>query len=171
MARSRGDARREIAHYAHADKERLNNPPVGLVTPDTDRDADKKIYAYDPQRSHINFCVYDSTWEAAEAFTLDQHPAVDAWVKNDHLGFEVLYVYRGVVRKYRPDFLIRLHSGMYLVLETKGRDTEQDRTKRRFLDEWVQAVNAHGGFGRWAWDVSSVHDDLADILARHVQAV
>jgi type III restriction enzyme len=45
------------------------------------------------RRSHINFCVYDSTWEAAEAFTFDQHRAVDSWVKNDHLGFEVLYVY------------------------------------------------------------------------------
>jgi type III restriction enzyme len=59
-------------------------------------------------------------------------------------------VYRGVVRKYRPDFLIRLQSGTYLVLETKGRDTEQDRTKRRFLEQWVQAVNTHDGFGLWA---------------------
>src|SRR5215475_1370004 len=48
MARSTRDARREISHYAHADKERLNNPPVGLVTPDTDLDAGKKTYAYDP---------------------------------------------------------------------------------------------------------------------------
>ena len=74
-------------------------------------------------RSHINSCVYDSTWEASEAFELDHNPAVDSWVKNDHLGFEVLYVYRGVVRKYRPDFLIRLKSGDMLVLETKGRTT------------------------------------------------
>ena len=28
-----------------------------------------------------------------------------------------------------------------LILETKGQDTEQDRVKRRYLDEWVQAVN------------------------------
>ena len=76
-------------------------------------------------RSHINSCVYDSTWEASEAFELDHNPAVDAWVKNDHLGFEVLYVYRGVVRKYRPDFLIRLKSGDVLVLETKGIDDDQ----------------------------------------------
>src|SRR5271166_3285666 len=68
-------------------------------------------------RSHINFCIYDSTWEASEAFELDRNQEVEAWVKNDHLGFEVLYVYRGVVRKYRPDFLIRLKSGSYLVLE------------------------------------------------------
>ena len=119
------------------------------------------------KRSHINVCVYDSAWEATEAFALDHHPAVEAWAKNDHLGFEVLYVYRGVVRKYRPDFLLRLHSGTSLVLEIKGRDTEQDRTKRRFLDQWVQAVNTHGGFGQWAWDVSSAPDDIADILARH----
>ena len=56
------------------------------------------------QRSHINMCVYDSTWEASEAFELDRSPLVSAWVKNDHLGFEVLYIHRGVVRKYRPDF-------------------------------------------------------------------
>ena len=77
-----------------------------------------------------------------------------AWAKNDHLGFEVFCVHRGVVRKYRPDFLIRLQSGDMLVLETKGRDSEQNRTKRRFLDEWVNAINAHGGFGRWVRDVS-----------------
>ncbi|MEE8625536.1 MAG: hypothetical protein V3T19_09365, partial [Acidiferrobacterales bacterium] len=43
------------------------------------------------ERSHINFCVYDSTWEAAEAFELDRNSNVSAWVKNDYLGFEVLY--------------------------------------------------------------------------------
>ena len=105
-------------------------------------------------RSHINFCVYDGTWEASEAFALDHAPEVAAWAKNEHLGFEVFYVHRGVVRKYRPDFLIRLQSGDMLILETKGRDSEQNRTKRRFLDEWVNAINAHGGFGRWVGDVS-----------------
>ena len=39
--------KRPIESYDHRDKERLNNPPVGLVTPDTDRDAGRKIYAYD----------------------------------------------------------------------------------------------------------------------------
>lgn len=119
------------------------------------------------QKSHINFCVMDSTWESSEAFAIDQHPAVDAWVKNDHLGFEVFYVFRGVVRKYRPDFLIRLMNGEHLILETKGKDTDQDKTKRRFLDEWVRAVNEHGGFGKWRWDVSLDPADVADVIARH----
>ena len=118
--------------------------------------------------SHINFCVFDSTWEATAAFALDRAPAVSAWAKNDHIGFEVFYVHRGVVRKYRPDFLVRLTSGDMLVLETKGQVSDQDRVKRRFLAEWVEAINAHGGFGRWSEDVSTTPGDIQDILARHV---
>ena len=119
------------------------------------------------KRSHINFCVYDSTWEATEAFELDRNPQVAAWAKNDHLGFEVLYVYRGIVRKYRPDFIVRLKSGNHLVLETKGKDSEQDQTKQRFLDEWIKAVNQDGGFGSWSCDVSKDPADINDILARN----
>ena len=40
--------KREIENYAHSGKERANNPPVGLVTPQTDRDAGAAAYAYDP---------------------------------------------------------------------------------------------------------------------------
>lgn len=116
------------------------------------------------RRSHINVCVYDSTWEASDAFALDASDAVAAWVKNDHLGFEVFYVYRGVVRKYRPDFLVRLTNGDMLVLETKGQVTEQDEVKRHYLEEWTQAVNAHGGFGRWRCAVTKSPGEVRDIL-------
>ena len=119
-------------------------------------------------RSHINMCIYDSTWEASEAFELDHNPLVDAWVKNDHLGFEVHYVYRGVVRKYRPDFIVRLKSGSMMVLETKGQPDEQSYSKRRALEQWTQAVNQHGGFGRWSSDVSYNPGNIKDILVKHV---
>ena len=116
------------------------------------------------QKSHINFCVLDSAWESSEAFVLDNSSKVQSWAKNDHLGLEILYVYRGVVRKYRPDFIIRLDDGRFLILETKGRDTEKDQTKRRFLDEWVRGVNEHGGFGEWSWAVSRHPGEVRDIL-------
>jgi len=48
MARRKGKAGRKIATYEHPDKKRVNNPPVGLVTPETDRDAADKTYAHDP---------------------------------------------------------------------------------------------------------------------------
>ena len=118
------------------------------------------------ERSHINQCVYDSAWEATEAYTLDHSDLVDAWVKNDHLGFEVFYVHAGVVRKYWPDYLIRLANGTMLVLEVKGREREEDRTKRRYMEEWCEAVNEHGGFGSWecaiSWRPSDIHDILAE---------
>jgi len=123
------------------------------------------------KKSHINVCVYDSTWEASDAFALDDSEAAAAWVKNDHLGFEVLYVYRGVVRKYRPDFVVRLKNGDLLVLETKGQNTEQDRVKRRYLDEWCQAVNAHGGFGQWRSAVSGSPGEIRDSLMQQNQGV
>jgi type III restriction enzyme len=119
------------------------------------------------KKSHINCCVFDSTWEASEAFELDHNSLVEAWVKNDHLGFEILYIYEGVVHKYRPDFIIRLKKDHFLVVETKGQDTQKDKTKRAFLDEWVKAVNGHGGFGRWAWAVSRRPGELKDILKSH----
>lgn len=119
------------------------------------------VYA---SRSHINFCVLDSTWEASEAYTLDNDERVAAWVKNDHLGFNVSYVYQGAVRKYLPDFLIKLTNGQNLILETKGKETQQDQTKRLAMAEWVDAVNQDGRFGKWHCAVSYHPKDLGGIL-------
>ncbi len=47
---AKANHKRPIETYEHKGAERLNNPPVGLVTPETDPDAGqkKKTYAYDP---------------------------------------------------------------------------------------------------------------------------
>jgi type III restriction enzyme len=88
-------------------------------------------------------------------------------VKNDHLGFEITYSFRGVIHKFRPDYLVRLANGKMLVLEVKGQDDQQQQTKREFLAEWTRAVNGHGGFGTWAGDVSRYPSDIHEILPRH----
>lgn len=48
MAKGKTEKKREISAYTHEDKKRAYNPPVGLVTPDTDKDSGKQNYAYDP---------------------------------------------------------------------------------------------------------------------------
>jgi type III restriction enzyme len=123
------------------------------------------------KRSHINVCVYDSAWEASDAFVLDESEEVAAWAKNDHLGFEVLYIHRGVVGKYRPDFLVWLKGGGMLVLETKGQDSEKDKVKREYLDEWTRAVSAHGGLGEWGWAVAHEPGEIRDILLRQMRGM
>jgi len=40
--------KKPIEQYDHKGKKRVNNPPVGLVTPQTDKESGKKTYAYDP---------------------------------------------------------------------------------------------------------------------------
>jgi len=100
------------------------------------------------------------------AYELDRAEEVDAWVKNDHLGFEILYIWQGVVRKYRPDFLIRLQNGARLVLEVKGQDSPENRSKRQFLCERVRAVNEHGGFGVWDADLVLHPKDVLEVLRK-----
>jgi adenine-specific DNA-methyltransferase len=39
--------KKSIELYEHTGKERLNNPPVGMVKPETDQDTGKKTYDYD----------------------------------------------------------------------------------------------------------------------------
>ena len=112
------------------------------------------------KKSHINFCVYDSKLEAKEAKIMNKSKMVKSFTKNDHLGFVVFYHYKGVTRKYYPDFIIKLSNGDYMVLEVKGQDDEQNRIKREYLNEWVVAVNSHGKFGKWHWDVSFEPSDV-----------
>ena len=48
-AKTKLNAKKHIDSYAHTDKKRANNPPVGLVTSDSEPVAPtKKTYAYDP---------------------------------------------------------------------------------------------------------------------------
>lgn len=49
MAKKKSEnGKRKIEQYDHKDKTRVNNPPVGLVTPKTDPDQGQKTYQYDP---------------------------------------------------------------------------------------------------------------------------
>lgn len=119
------------------------------------------------EKSHVNYTVFDSTWEANNAAIINKHDAVTAFVKNDHLGFAIKYNYRGVVKNYYPDYLIHLKNGDYLVLEVKGQDSDENRAKREYLNLWIQAVNETGKFGKWHWAVVFNSSEIHDILNRY----
>jgi len=93
---------------------------------------------------------------------------VVAYAKNDHLGFQIYYMWAGSRRRYVPDFLVKLLNGVTLALEIKGVDSPQNRAKRAALGEWVAAVNAEGGFGVWALDVAFEPAQVQDIVGRHM---
>ncbi len=118
-------------------------------------------------KSHISHLVGDSSWEGHAANVLETRDEVEAYAKNDHLGFQIYYMWAGSRRRYTPDFLVRLSGDTVLALEIKGTDSPQNRAKRAALDEWVKAINMTGGFGRWAWDVAFEPSEVQDIITRH----
>jgi type III restriction enzyme len=75
-------------------------------------------------------------------------------------GQNDIHNYLGAARRYFPDFIVRLKNGTNLVLEVKGQKSPESDTKHAALKEWIEAVNNHGGFERWSWDVSYRPSDL-----------
>jgi type III restriction enzyme len=100
--------------------------------------------------------------------------AARSWLRGSRtirLGSEITYSFRGINRKFRPDFLVRLANRKMLVLELKGQDNREQQTKREFLGEWVRIVNRHGEFCAWGADVSRNPTDTHDTLQRHGSAM
>ena len=103
-------------------------------------------------KCHVNWAVLDSEWEGEFCRVLEQCPRVKSYVKNDHLGFSVPYM-RGMDRhEYYPDFIVRLDSGVNLVLEVKGFSGEYEDEKESTMNtQWIPGVNRLGNFGKWAF--------------------
>lgn len=111
--------------------------------------------------SHVTLDGKDgNTWEQLLAAELELNKNVEAYVKNDHLGFTIPYIYKGRTHSYIPDFLIRLRRqeredfDRMLIVEVSGSrkspgPTEAKATTARH--SWCAAVNNHGGLGRWGY--------------------
>ena len=132
-------------------------------------------YATDAHLCHVNWVVLDSDWEAEFCRVAEKHPRVRAYVKNHNLGLEVPYRYQAEMRKYRPDFIVRIDDGngddnlLNLVVEIKGYRGEDAKEKKSTMDNyWVPGVNRLGSHGRWAFaeftDVYAMQHDFAEKL-------
>jgi type III restriction enzyme len=102
--------------------------------------------------------VLDSDWEAEFCRVAEAHPRVIAYTKNHNLGLEVPYRYGSEMRKYLPDFIVKVDDGrgpddpLHLVTEIKGYRREDAKEKKATMDTyWVPGVNHLGSYGRWAF--------------------
>jgi type III restriction enzyme len=117
----------------------------------------KPLWRTAPNRSHVNYVVTDSDWEAEMARVIEAHPRVSAYVKNQGLQFEVPYRNGSAARKYIPDFVVQIDDGnpdpLNLVLETKGyRGGDAQLKAETMRTMWVPGVNNLGSFGRWHFE-------------------
>jgi type III restriction enzyme len=118
------------------------------------------------RKSQVNYVVADTQrWEQSAAYFLDTHSNVAAFVKNAGLGLGIPYLHNGEQHEYVPDFVVRLNCAdeAYLLLETKGYDPLKD-IKKAAANRWCSAVNAHGGFGKWAYRVVDRPEKVAEAV-------
>ena len=121
-------------------------------------------------KSHINLAPWDSQWEMGAEQELERNVNVISWVKNDHIGFVIKYLFNGIIHDYYPDFLIRLQNNVTLVLEIKGVDDDQNKEKRKYLEQWIDAVNDDGKYGTWVWDVAFVPSKVKGMIGKHAKS-
>jgi adenine-specific DNA-methyltransferase len=176
MAKATKSKKKPIAQYDHKGKKRVNNPPVGLVTPETDKETGKKTYAYDP---HIDPQLVwagkaERTSFEVPTISLHVHERIDprtiieaVWKRNGQADQQMFLFQspeenpplREAIEFYRHphNWSNRLIAGDSLLVIS---------SLRASLDEWVKAVNEHGGFGMWRCAVSRSPGDVAEILHR-----
>ena len=128
---------------------------TGEITP-YKSSQDTKLDA--PEKSQMNRAPCANSWELNVAKTLDGHPLVEAWVRNDRQRWQIPYMHEGEWRKYEPDFMARLRRDdqpRMVVIEVKGQERDEDISKRKFArDYWVPAVNADPDLnakGEWTY--------------------
>lgn len=116
------------------------------------------LWETDVRKSHINWVVLDSDWEAEFCRVAESHPQVKSYVKNHNLGLEIPYLYGSEPRKYFPDFIVLVEGGqsnkdlLHLIVEIKGYRREDAKEKSSIMETyWVPGVNNLGTFGRWAF--------------------
>ncbi|MCE5237150.1 DEAD/DEAH box helicase family protein [bacterium] len=118
------------------------------------------------RKSHISHVVLDSElWEGSAAFCLEASEQVEAYAKNDHLGFVIPYEFADTTHSYIPDYLVRMRNGVMLFIEVKGQETEIDRQKWAAAQRWVRAVNNAGQWGKWEFAVVKKMTDMPKVLA------
>lgn len=94
------------------------------------------------------------------------HPASS----DGHSSLEVPYQHQGKPHQFVPDFIAVLRdekggpSAEHLLIEVKGLEREQDRSKDTGAARWIAAVDHWGRLGRWRYvKLRSPHD-----LDRHL---
>ena len=103
--------------------------------------------------SHLNYVACDTgSWEQAAMFQLEKlakDGVVDCYARNDRLEFNIPFELFGSPRVYEPDFIVRLRSGVNIVLEIKGVSYDDTDVKHQAAKRWVSAVNHWGRLGEW----------------------
>jgi type III restriction enzyme len=128
---------------------------------------------YETEKSHLNYLVLDSGWEAKLGQVLDDMDEVLAYAKNQGLNFKVPYTFEGEAANYVPDLIVRIDDGgaepLNLIVEVTGEHRRDKAAKVATAQTyWIPAVNNHGGLGRWSFLEVTDPWDAANLIRAHL---
>ena len=122
------------------------------------------------EKSHVNYVVADTeSWEQKAAKALEEMNFVQAYVKNEFLGFTIPYVAQdGQERLYYPDFIARCLNDqgkeVNLIIEITGMNRDKAEKKWYVENNWLPAINAVRDKYEYAqWEFIEIANDIRDI--------
>jgi type III restriction enzyme len=133
---------------------------------------------YPTAKSHVNYVVADTeSWEQLCAKALEEMEEVEAYVKNEFLGFTIPYVSEDQERRYFPDFIARCKTSgggrINLIIEITGANKKDKATKKYYVDKlWLPAVNAvRDKYGYDEWRFVEVAEDIRFLKNKIMAAI
>jgi len=100
-----------------------------------------------PQKSVFNKIVGDSNFELEFSGFLERCDDIVSFAKNfqnkEASALRIEYKNAdGFIAMYYPDFFVKLNDKQVYIIETKGREEEDDKIKFERLEKWCEDVNA-----------------------------
>lgn len=124
-------------------------------------------------KSHVNYVVADTkSWEQIAAKTLEEIDEVKCYVKNNFLGFRIVYIVGVEEHPYIPDFIAHVTTPngeqVNLIIEISGFSDDakghKDAKRHYTKDYWIPAANNMHKYGRWAFvevtDINNIKQTL-----------
>lgn len=167
---------------ANRDSERI----VGILSHYNPEGSSRYVFGatsknvWPTRKSHVNYVVADTdSWEQIAAKTLEELPAVKAYVKNSFLDFRIPYLVLNQEKNYIPDFIADVETAagdrVHLIIEISGfsNDTTNYKGEKRFYttNYWLPAANNMGKYGRWDFIEISDIANIKPLLIQKIQSL
>lgn len=123
---------------------------------------------YPADKCLFSLCPCDNNLEMNFTRFLEDAEDVDAFIKNEGIGFFIEYIStEKLLRNYKPDFIIRLTNGDHWIVETKGLVDVEVGLKDKRAKEWCKdATDITGTKWNFIRINQGVFDEYRDKLVK-----
>ena len=131
----------------------------------------RRYALYPTEKCSHTAAAFHTQLETGVATELERLSYVKAWMRNHpRIGWTIPYYHDDRWNLYQPDFVARLEAQgttINCIIEAKGQNDDESRTKADYAQLWVRAINAKREYGKWAFvqigDAGNLDGALSDV--------